>query len=276
MIDSIVGAYRIEEQIARGGSALIYRARHLQRGSTVALKMIPSKADGYTSLRAQLFNEAALTANLNHRGIVKTLEKGEIKKGAYLIQEFIPGQPLHRLLREQTRPGKGFSLSRALDIAADLAEALAHLHGHNIVHADLKPPNILCGENRIAICDLGLAVKAGALRPPGLLMGTPYYMAPEMADGRMIDERTDIWSLGVILFEMLTGARPFGLRTNDPSQILRSVREAPLPRLLEDQPPPVRILTEFLLEKNKMQRPRNAGKLALQLRGLRATCGADS
>jgi serine/threonine-protein kinase len=270
MIGTEIGSCRIEERVARGGTAIIYRGVNTRTGGPHAVKVIPRSVPGYSDHRNRLFNEWNWSSRVEAPGIVKSFEAGETGNGCYLIQEWAPGRPLHHILREETRPGRGLALNRALRIAADLAEALSHLHAQKVVHADLKPPNVLCCDERTRICDLGLAVREGALRPPGLLMGTPFYMAPEMTSGRLLDRRTDIWSLGVILFEMLTGARPFGLRTDSPEDIVKAVRSAPLPRLLDGQPDAVRVLTEFLLERNRMQRPHDALLLAKRLHGL---CG---
>lgn len=268
MIGIEIGPCRVEEKIAQGGSATIYRGVSVRNGDPLAVKMIPRAVPGYSDHRNRLFNERNWSSRVNAPGIVRSLEAGETDEGCYLIQEWAPGKPLHHVLREETRPGKGLDTDRALRIAADLAEALSHLHAQKVVHADLKPPNVLCCDGRTRICDLGLAVREGSLRPPGLLMGTPFYMAPEMTTGRLLDRRSDIWSLGVILFEMLTGARPFGLRTDSPQDIVKAVRDAPLPRLLDGQSAAVRILTEFLLERNRMQRPHDALLLSRRLRGL--------
>ncbi|MCW8130769.1 MAG: serine/threonine protein kinase [Planctomycetota bacterium] len=263
MIGQRIGIYRIEEQVAQGGTATVYRALQEGGGAELAFKLVERARPDYAEQRARLRHEASLSLRANHPGIVRTYSSGEIEEGCYAVQEFLHGRPLHRILRERTSPGQGLPVAEALAIAADLAEAVAHLHGLEIVHADLKPPNVMLCGTRPVICDLGLAVLEGEVRPHGALMGSPSYMAPEIAAHAPIRRPADVWALGVILFEMLAGARPFGLRGDGPHEILKAVREAPLPKAwLKDWPAEVRASIERLLERNPLARPRAAAVAA--------------
>lgn len=269
MIGQKIGIYRIEEKLAQGGTAAIYRAVQEGGGAELVVKLVERSRPDYVEQRARLRHEASLSLRANHPGIVRTYSSGEIDEGCYAVQELLRGTPLHRVLREECSPGKGLERHRALSLSADLAAAAAHLHAHGIVHADLKPPNVmLCGD-RPVICDLGLAVLEGEIRAGGAVMGSPSYMAPETGPGVPITRRVDVWALGVILFELLAGAKPFGLRDDSPLEILKAVRTAPLPMaFLGEQPADLTALVESILSREPSKRTASAGAIEVKLRAM--------
>ncbi|MBI3830723.1 MAG: serine/threonine protein kinase [Planctomycetes bacterium] len=269
MIGQKIGIYRIEEKLAQGGTAAVYRAVQDGGGAELVVKLVERARPDYLEQRARLRHEASLSLRANHPGIVRTYSSGEIDEGCYAVQELLRGVPLHRVLREECSPGKGLERSRALMLAADLAAAAAHLHAHGIVHADLKPPNVmLCGD-RPVLCDLGLAVLEGETRPGGAVMGSPSYIAPETGPGVPINRRVDVWALGVILFELLAGAKPFGLRGDAPLEILKAVRGAPLPLgFIDEQPAELTALLEAMLTRDPTKRPASAGAIEAKLRAM--------
>lgn len=268
MVGRTIGLYRIEERLAQGGAAIVFRAVQQGGGAELVFKLIERSRPDYAEQRARLRHEASLSLRANHLGIARTYSTGEIEEGCYAVQEMLRGQPLHHVLREATQPGTGLPSERAARLGMELAEALAHLHALEIVHADLKPPNVMvCGE-RLVVCDLGLAVLEGEIRPNGAVLGSPSYLAPEAGAGIPLTRAADLWALGVILFEMLTGVKPFGLRSDGPLEILKAVREAPLPLIwLKDRTVAWQGLVAGLLDRNPQARPA-AGEVVRRLRAM--------
>ena len=269
MIGKKIGLYRIEEKLAQGGSATLYRAVQDGGGAELAVKFVKRSRGDYADQRARMRHEAALSLRVAHSGIVRTFSTGETDEGCYAIQELLRGKPLHRELRERTRPGAGLPRAEALALALDLAAARAALHAAGLVHADLKPPNVMLCRSRAVICDLGLALLEGEVRANGLLMGSPSYMAPEMGPHVPVTRAVDLWALGVVLFEMLAGTRPFGLRDDEPLAILKAVHAAPLSLAwLKDQPREVQELVAELLERDPAKRMWDATTVAMALKAL--------
>lgn len=266
MLGTRIGLYTIVEEVARGGDSVVFRGEQQPGGAAIAVKLVPRRHPRYEELRRRLLEEASAGQRARHPGIVRTLATGEIDAGCYAVQEFLHGQALHRMLRERTSPGRGLALGEAARIGAELAEALAALHALGLVHGDLKPPNAMLCETRVVLCDLGLTAPEGTRRPDGQIWGSPSYIAPELTRGAALARGADLWSLGVVLFEMLAGVRPFGLNTDDPQAIVEAVRTAPLPRLLEDRPPEVRALLDALLDRDPARRLNDAAEAARRLR----------
>ncbi len=204
------GGYEILGVIARGGMGVVYRARQKSLNRVVALKVLLAGEEATEVQRERFAREAAAAARLQHPGIVPIHETGEIGGRRFFTMGLVEGESLAvRVRRDGPLPPR-----RALEIVLEVAEALAYAHREGVIHRDIKPANILLdreGEPRIT--DFGLAkdVKAGGLTLSGEVMGTPAYMAPEQARGETarIDARTDVYSLGAVLYELLVGAPPF-------------------------------------------------------------------
>jgi len=204
------GRFEIGELVNRGGMACIYRAVDLRSGATVALKLplLQYETEPLTFTRFQ--REEEIGRRLNHPYILKVTVNEEPKSRPYLVMEWVDGQPLHIVLAAR----KPMPEAEAAAIAAKVCAALAHLREQGIVHRDLKPENIMiCRDGSIRLLDFGIA-KDDHLRRltfAGLTptLGTPDYMAPEQVSGRRGDHRSDIYSLGAILYELTTGHRPF-------------------------------------------------------------------
>lgn len=267
MVGKHIGPYRIEQELARGGNAVVYRAVR-EDGQAFALKFVPREVPDYEARCERLRNEAEQSARLDHPRVARTLFAGETGQGFHTVQVLLRGRPLHHVWREETAPGAGWPLARAAKLGAEIAETLAHMHARGVVHGDLKPPNVMLCENGAVVCDLGLAVQAGRPRPRDVLMGSPSYMAPEATRGEALSAPADLWSLGVVLFEALHGARPFGLRDDPPEAILRAVRSAPLPKLPAHQPEPLRLLVEGLLLRSPDLRTGGAEEVVARLRAM--------
>ena len=219
MIDTIVGNYRVVEQIGKGGMGIVYRAEHTLIGRPAAIKMLLPRVSSQRDMVQRFFNEAKAATAVKHRGIVEIYDVGHHTDGrAYAIMEYLDGESLGDRLDEQgTLPPL-----QVLHLARHMAEALAAAHDGGIIHRDLKPDNIFLiedpsapGRERTKLLDFGIAKlvdesKALVKTEAGLVMGTPSYMAPEQCRGAgSIDYRADLYSLGCIMFEMLCGRCPF-------------------------------------------------------------------
>jgi serine/threonine protein kinase len=219
--------YRVVAQIARGGMAAIFKAVDRATGATVAVKVPYLRYESDPAFHARFRREEEIGRRLNHPNIIRVLKPRQQSR-MYIVTEYVNGVPLRALLA----PGQPLPTDKALDIARQLAAAVVYLHGQHVVHRDLKPENILVTpEGQVKILDFGIALDHPGRRVTWLgstAMGTPAYMAPEQVKGLRGDERSDIYALGVLLYEMLTGARPFPGDT--PEQVMQSkLGSDPLP-----------------------------------------------
>jgi predicted ATPase/Tfp pilus assembly protein PilF len=202
-----IGHYSVLREIGRGGMGVVYQARDLRLDRFVALKFLSPDLGRSAEGKARLLGEARAASALDHPGICTVFDIGESEEGLYLAMAYYEGESLAARLQDGP-----ISLEAALRIACRTAEALAHAHDAGIVHRDVKPSNIfLTTRGEVKILDFGVAklAKADYQTQPGMLLGTPAYMSPEQLLGDVVDHRTDIWSLGVVLFESVTGKNPF-------------------------------------------------------------------
>ncbi|HEY5838633.1 MAG TPA: protein kinase [Pyrinomonadaceae bacterium] len=259
--DVLRGRYRLESQIGRGGMGVVYRATDLQLHRTVAVKVISENSSA--DARERLIREARAAAALNHPHIVSVYDVGEAKGLPFFVMELVDGQSLSRM--------PPADLSRVIEIGLQICAALEHAHTNEIVHRDLKPDNVLISTTgeAVKLADLGLALAGHAARisHAGLVLGTPSYMAPEQALGQKVDARTDLYALGVLLYELTTGRVPFG--GDDALTVLSQHVHAPPvpPRVLRsDLPRALELLILRLLEKNPDARFQTAAEVAAALR----------
>src|SRR5262245_60634942 len=205
-----VGGYRVDELIGRGGMGEVYRARDERLGRNVALKILASKLAEDDAFRERLVRESRIAASLDHPNVVPVYDAGEQDGRLYLAMRFVNGTDLKALLRREG----ALAPERAVAVAAQVADALDAAHARGLVHRDVKPSNVLLdqqdGREHAYLADFGLTQAASDGRAPdGHLMGTLDYVAPEQICGDDVDGRADVYALGCLLFETLTGTLPF-------------------------------------------------------------------
>jgi serine/threonine protein kinase/tetratricopeptide (TPR) repeat protein len=288
VLDRWIGSYRLMEKLGAGGMGEVYRAADSRLNRQVALKILSSgNANRLRSLE-RFRREACAIAALNHPNIVTIYSVEEYESTHFLTMELVQGRTLGNLI-----PTDGLPLFRVLDIAVPLAEALEAAHERGIVHRDLKPDNVMVShEGRVKVLDFGIAksdpdggatLVAGALpedptlTATGLVIGTPSYMSPEQALGRDVDARSDLFSFGVLLFEMATGHRPF--QGNTASETVAALLRDDAPRassLNRGIPAALDDLIASCLEKDPELRMQSARELRQRLQTLAARLSAPS
>ena len=282
MIGQTLSRYKITGMLGEGGMGVVYRAEDPELGREVALKLLPAEMADNPKRLERFRREAKAVAAINHPNIVTIHSIESVETTHFLTMELVEGESLDQII-----PPGGMPLAKVFEIAVPLADALASAHEQGIVHRDLKPANVMVtAENRIKVLDFGLAklvedpdsetgdpaltAVPTELTAEGMVMGTAPYMSPEQVEGRAMDHRTDIFSLGIVLYEMATGKRPFA---GDTSAALVS-------SILRDSPPTVTEINESLprhlariiqhcLEKDPEARYQSAKDVRNELKSLR-------
>ncbi len=225
MIGTRLGKYVIEAELGRGGMGVVYRAVHTALDRTVAIKVLAAGLIGDSEGVSRFRQEARAVARLNHPGIVQVYDIDEEGSLLYLVMEFVDGVGLDHVLNASR-----LAEPRILAIASEVADALHYAHEAGIVHRDIKPANILMtADGKPKVADFGLAHfvdRDAGLTRTGTLLGSPPYMSPEQAQGKRVDRRTDVYSLGVVLFRMLTGRVPF-VADSSLAVLVKHINEAP-------------------------------------------------
>ena len=263
-----LGEYELQGVLGRGGMATTFRARRASDGKAVAVKVPHDACLADPTFVARFLREGALGEQLHHPGIVRVLAAGEEDGRPYLAMELIGG----RTLKEEVRAVGPLPLRRALEIARDIAEALDYAHAKGVVHRDLKPENVMIlPDASVRVMDFGIARTAAGdgLTTSNVFLGTPLYAAPEMVDPTRVDHRADLYSLGIILYEMLEGTVPFV--ADSPYRVLEMHLHAPLPspeRLARRVPEPVWAVVARLCGKSPEDRYPGAEALLVELNRL--------
>lgn len=254
-----IDQYDLEEEIARSGMATVFRARDRDDGRVVVLKIPHLQFASDIAFNERFHREEHIGQRLDHPAIIKVLTPRE-KSRLYLAMEHVDGEEL----RERMRREGPLPIATAVEFAIQIADALTYLHGHGVVHRDLKPENIMVTpDGRVKLMDFGIALDETLRKVTwsGLsqTFGTPDYMAPEQVKGKRGDARSDLYSLGAILYEMLTGRPPFG-GPNVYAAMQAKLRERPPPprRLRAEIPPALEEIVLNMLEREPHQRPESA------------------
>jgi eukaryotic-like serine/threonine-protein kinase len=261
----VADRFRVDELIGSGAMGAVYRAFHVHTRKQVALKVLHKELTGVEEVVARFEREAIAAGRVEHPNVAGALDFGRLADGTfYLVLEYVAGQRLRSLLASGSLP-----TARALPIARQVALALGAAHAAGIVHRDLKPDNVMLlerdGGDWVKVLDFGVAkvsADAGAqqITRMGTIIGTPDYMSPEQALGHAVDHRADLYALGVMLYEMITGKTPFA--ADDVTQVLMAQITAVPASLPDSVPAPVRELVERLLAKDPAQRVQTAAEAA--------------
>jgi eukaryotic-like serine/threonine-protein kinase len=264
--------YRLESRIATGGMGEVWRATDTVLERLVAVKVLKDEYAGDATFRERFQAEARHAAALHHPNVASVFDFGETGDGEdgsrpFLVMELVPGEPLSALLQ----PGRPMAPERAAALVAEAADALAAAHAMGIVHRDVKPANLLVTpEGRVKITDFGIARAAGnvALTQTGQIVGTPHYISPEQAEGHAATPASDIYALGVVLYECLSGRRPF--EGDSPMGTAIAHLLQPTPELPPEVPDRLAAVVATAMAKDPSDRYASAAEMAASLREQRA------
>ena len=267
MIGRTISHYKITEKLGEGGMGVVYKAEDTKLERTVALKFLAAHLLNDDEAKARFLREAKAAAGLNHPNICPVYEIGEAEGKTFLSMAFIEGEPLEPRIERGPLP-----LKDALDIGRQIADGLQAAHEKGVVHRDIKPANVMVdAKGRATIMDFGLArlTEASRLTKANQTMGTVAYMSPEQAQGMEVDNRSDIWALGVVLYEMVRGQRPFQ-GEYDQALLYEIVHEEPaaLTGLRTGVPIELEFTVGKCLAKDRDDRPASAQEVARELRTL--------
>src|SRR6266545_3361192 len=262
-----LGKYTLEAKLGEGGMAAVFRSHHPQFDRPVAIKILPPTVGQDAGFRARFEREGRTIAGLNHPNIIRVYDIDESDGLFYMVMDLLPGGTLEARLREG-----GLDRKWSADVVEKMAEALDYAHTRGVIHRDIKPSNILLdGEGQPVLADFGIARLVQGegdanLTAAGMVMGTPAYMAPEQLTGQLPDARADIYSLGVVLYQLLTGRAPF---IGDTTAVISGhlTRQPPPPReSTPDLPPALDAVVLQALAKQPEHRFKSAGVFAQALR----------
>jgi eukaryotic-like serine/threonine-protein kinase len=279
---SLDGKYRLDKRLSSGGMGTVYKATHLMLGKALAVKLIKADLPASSEVVRRFQREAKAASNLNHPNIVPAYDLGQTQDGTlYIAMEYINGPSLKDVI--QAGP---IDPARTIDLLKQVASALSLAHKHDIIHRDLKPQNIMIskddnGREVAKLLDFGIAKtlddSATQLTATGFSLGTPQYMSPEQAYGRPVDGRSDLYSLGIILYEMLVGEVPFS-DPSTPAVLVKQMTEAPIPPALKrpdrQTSPELAAIALRCLEKDPANRFQTADEFSAALDAAALAIGA--
>ena len=275
------GRYQLLERIGSGGMARVYKAQDRALGRIVAVKMLHESLTGDEGFLQRFQHEAHAAANLTHPNIVTVHDIGQDHNQYYIIMEYVEGQTLKQIVRQYNQAGHPMPISRALDLTIQICAGIGYAHRADLVHCDVKPQNVLVTrDDRVKVADFGIAraiSEATLGHQANQVWGTPQYFSPEQAAGNPATPASDVYSIGIILFELLTGQLPF---TGDtPTALaLKHIQEEP-PTLLDINPlapAPLDQIIQKVLSKEPAGRYRTAGQLGRILSAYRQRSLVDT
>jgi serine/threonine protein kinase len=264
MIGTTIAQYEILEKLGSGGMGVVYKAKDTRLNRFTALKFLPQELDVSKTDKERFIREARAASALDHQNICTVYEIGQTDEGQmYIAMAYYEGETLKSVMANGPLPVK-----QAIEIALQIARGMSKAHSQGIIHRDVKPANLMVTtEGIVKILDFGLAKSQGAaLTKPGTIMGTVSYMSPEQTQSQIVDHRTDIWSLGVVIYEMLTGVSPFK-KNNEAATIYAIVYKEPeqIKNIREDVPDELEGVVARCLSKNPDSRLQNMDALIAEL-----------
>lgn len=273
-----LGKYVVEKEIGRGAMGAVYLGYDPAADRKVALKTMSLTQEfsgrDLADARARFLREAEMSGRMRHPDIVSIIDAGETDGLAYIAMELVEGIDLSQF----TLPGRLLPVSQLLAIMARVAEALAYAHARGVTHRDIKPANIMIDQAKglVKVMDFGVARVADATRTrTGVVLGTPTFMSPEQLSGQVIDGRSDLYSLGVSLFQLLTGQLPY--RNDSMAALMRAIAREPVPNVCDirpELPPVLGDIVALALEKHPHIRYATGHQMAEDLRTVAASLGA--
>ena len=274
MIGQTITHYKILEKLGEGGMGIVYKAQDLKLDRMVAIKFLPAHLSTSVENKARFLQEARAAAALNHPNILGVYEIDEQDEGMFFVMEYGEGTTLkHHILN--LKSGTGLPVAQALDWTSQIAEGLKAAHAKGIVHRDIKPENVmLTKDGKLKIMDFGIAKlkNSSGLTKTGSSMGTLSYMSPEQAQGTPADHRSDIWSLGVVMYEMLTADLPFKAEHEAALLYLVVNEEPPVPSLMDRKiPHQMDDLIKKMLAKDRTKRYQNMDEVLTALQATRSS-----
>ncbi len=280
LVGQTIGNYRVEALLGAGGMGQVFRARHIHLDRPVALKVMHANLSHDPGFQARFRQEARAIAALQHPNIVEVYDFGEQNGLMYLVMELLSDGSLRGLMQKHAREGKPWPLMLAIDLVQQAAEGLAYAHSQGMIHRDIKPDNMLLravsgapGRYALKITDFGLArmAEGSMMTATGTAMGTPAYMSPEQCQGAHVDHRSDIYALGVVLYEVTTGYLPFTATTLSEAAY-KHVFVPPTPprQVRADLPEPLEAVVLRCLAKRPDDRYASAAEVAASLKALLA------
>ncbi|MBN1305766.1 MAG: serine/threonine protein kinase [Anaerolineales bacterium] len=254
--------YKLLERFGSGGMAIVYRARDLMLERDVAIKLLRENYSDNTSFQSRFRQEARAAANLSHPNIVTVHDFGLEKGLLYLVMEYVPGTDLKTMIKQRGR----FSIPEAIPLIVQACAGIGYAHRAGLVHCDIKPQNMLVTpDQRLKVTDFGIARALSTIHPDehnDVVWGSPQYFSPEQAAGEAPSPASDVYSLGVVLYEMLTGSLPFIATTVEAlSHMHRNTEPVPIHEYLPDIPPALEQIAMKVLSKEPSARYRTADQL---------------
>ena len=275
------GRYKLLERIGSGGMSVVYKAQDLSLGRIVAVKMLHDSLTGDENFLRRFHQEAYAAANLTHPNIVTVHDIGQDGDQNYIIMEYVDGQTLKQIIRAQHEEnGRFLPIARVLELAIQICKGIGYAHRANLVHCDVKPQNVLVTrDDRVKVADFGIAraISEASRQQDSQVWGTPQYFAPEQAAGEPATPASDVYAIGIILFEMLTGRLPFEADTYT-AIALKHLHEPPPPvtQFNPAVPPQLARIVDKVLAKQPANRYRTAGQLGRILSSYRQSSQAET
>ncbi|MEM7110901.1 MAG: protein kinase [Chloroflexota bacterium] len=275
------GRYRLLKRIGSGGMSIVYQAQDMSLGRMVAVKMLHESLTGDEGFLRRFQREAHAAANLSHPNIVTVHDIGQDGFKHYIVMEFVDGRTLKQIIRAYKKQGKIMPVGEALQLAIQICSGIGYAHRSNLVHCDVKPQNILVTpDNRIKVADFGIAQalsEATSYEQPSRVWGTPQYFSPEQAQGHPSTPASDVYAIGIVLYEMLTSRLPFRADSHT-ALALKHIQETPPPitHFNPAVPPQLEQIVNKILAKEPAGRYRTAGQLGRILSAYRERSLADT